>query len=455
MPYAPGINDISGQIRAQGRVGGVASAMAGFNSGMDAYQKQKDEAKEMKGQVDATRKMIESMAPLLEAEGLDPKVKQGLMDLGMGLNNANTPLRQQAAAATAFQKQFPTLLNAGLQKMQIDQQARDKEAQRALAAQIAELRAQQGGVPTEALRNTDEIMRAEVQAGQLNPNDPVALAKRRAELLGRGGRNPTPGQIYQMGSPVTDANGNYMGHTRLNQESGKLEVVKPESLSSGESQGGTAVGGLRPTTTSSLGKGVLDGGKFLALRNKVTDDELAVRRMSDYLGNVEKAPQGLETFATRFTTAFTTLFNSGKLSEEQVAQAIANGELQGLLGANRLEIVGGGVLTEQDALRVIARLGGEPGALRNKEIVKAAIKDLYRDKLIRYERDVEDYNIQVKSKYGSDGYKPIEPVKIDPKLFLPGEKEDESDPQVIQKKIQELRAELNKRLSTLKKQPAK
>ena len=56
-------------------------------------------------------------------------------------------------------------------------------------------------------------------------------------------------------------------------------------------------------------------------------------------------------------------------------------------------------MTEQDALRVIAALGGDISALQNPEIVAAQIERIYNERYQLYETDIDILNRQ-RSIYG-------------------------------------------------------
>ena len=114
---------------------------------------------------------------------------------------------------------------------------------------------------------------------------------------------------------------------------------------------------------------------------------------------------GFKLLADQFSTGLKTFFDSGDLTPAQFAAAYQNGQLQGLLGAQRLSVVGGGVMTEQDALRVISALGGDITALQNPEIVEAQIQRIYNERYQLYKSDIGILNRQ-RSIYGQ-GQKPI------------------------------------------------
>jgi hypothetical protein len=66
-------------------------------------------------------------------------------------------------------------------------------------------------------------------------------------------------------------------------------------------------------------------------------------------------------------------------------------------GASKLNVVGPGTMTEQDAIRVIRRLGGNPDSLMNKELVAQALSEIYSSRYKQYEYDLGNYNSQVDS----------------------------------------------------------
>jgi len=66
--------------------------------------------------------------------------------------------------------------------------------------------------------------------------------------------------------------------------------------------------------------------------------------------------------------------------------------LQSLIGNLRIETVGGGVMTEQDAIRVVQALGGDLSLLRNKDVVDGQIRKILESKEARIKQDMQFYN---------------------------------------------------------------
>ena len=272
-----------------------------------------------------------------------------------------------------------------------------------------------GGGDTAAIVNSNSVIRDEITSGKLDPNDPVAIAKRRAELVAGGGQD----QSAKFGYPIAyvDTNGSFVGHFALNNNTAQFERFNPAT---GKME--PPPEGSQPSTVSGLYRGALSGPQFQTLRENFYSTEAGLTKLSNYLSNVETAGQGLDLLSDEFSRKLTTILSSGQLSEQQMAAAKSEAELQGLLGSIRLQTLGGGVLTEQDATRLIARLGGERGGLKsilaNKEVVRAAIGDLYREKYNTYNRQLEDYNIQVKNFYGDQNYKPAAAIEFDDRFKL-------------------------------------
>lgn len=92
--------------------------------------------------------------------------------------------------------------------------------------------------------------------------------------------------------------------------------------------------------------------------------------------------------------------------------------MQGLVGSNRLEIAGPGVLTEQDWQRILDALGGDVTLLQNPTIVFPLINDILSKKIERYNQQTEFYNAAVQS--GNFGkFKEKELKKFVDRSYLP------------------------------------
>jgi len=152
--------------------------------------------------------------------------------------------------------------------------------------------------------------------------------------------------------------------------------------------------GERPISDSDRTTLLISQDKHYTRRKDLLSEKLSANKLIDYAQSVGKTTQGAGRLVDQFMAGFNTFIGKKKLSEEQLALLTSQGKLQGLLGAFRIETVGGGVMTEQDALRVIQYLGGDLTALQNKERVKEALSFVLDQKIARYNDEALIYNEQ-------------------------------------------------------------
>ena len=231
------------------------------------------------------------------------------------------------------------------------------------------------------------------------------------------GRLPTPPSdrgryqekgAYKIGDDIIGSvSFDTMTNELFYEKDGKKEILDPL----------TAI----PVNDSYFNLGIPNTSNFKKLRNEVRDDQTSLKRYTSYLNNIQNSEVGFARLADQMTGAIKTLLSRkgkmAKLSEEELALKLAAGELQGLIGRSRIETVGGGVMTEQDALRIITNLGGDVNLLQNPEVVRGQISRLFTDKFTSYKDRIQEYNIAVGAKYGELGYEPLEPIEIDPNLL--------------------------------------
>ena len=168
-----------------------------------------------------------------------------------------------------------------------------------------------------------------------------------------------------------------------------------------------------PSTVGNLGKSNVTGNEFWNIQAELDLEESSLRKMLDYLSVIEDMPMGMEKLSTQFGTAIKSILGDNNLSLKQLSTALADGSFQALVGANRLDVVGGGVMTEQDALRIISALGGDPTKLTtHPEIITRQISKIFSEKYKRYEKAIDRYNIEV-TKGGFTRYPEREKINLD------------------------------------------
>ena len=127
-----------------------------------------------------------------------------------------------------------------------------------------------------------------------------------------------------------------------------------------------------------------------------SQEESSLRALDAYISNVEKAPEGIQRAVTSLVTKVkaANILPSDwmDLSDEELALEVAKAQQQGLLGRFREQVVGGGVMTEMDALRVLRAMGGNLGLFNNKEKTLAILGDLRNETFKKYTRKRNLFN---------------------------------------------------------------
>jgi hypothetical protein len=152
------------------------------------------------------------------------------------------------------------------------------------------------------------------------------------------------------------------------------------------------------STVSNLGAGDMTKSGFYKLRQEITDQENSLKQLSDYIADASKSPQGAEKLALKFETFLKTVGKQNKLSDEALNLAVVENRFFNLVGANRIDILGPGVLSEQDVRFIIQAIGGNPADIfTNKEVLVSTLSELLDRKYRSYETDYELYNDQATS----------------------------------------------------------
>lgn len=475
--YTPFLQGALQGAQAQARgAENIAAGLAGLGKevakGMASDVEQKKAQQAMLGTIGSAEKLSTALAGLMSIKDekgnpvLDPRIAQSIEGINSIIANKDgRSTEERYAAAQTLLSQAPTVMNAGLKFYDLQSDIGQKKA---IAAQktadsqalglamkpylpgdapegiarpaakfdpgqflsdytkaggsteglqksdqiVKMLGAKNGEKLTTAMQNTQAIVAAEIKAGKLDPSDTKAIDIRTAELIAQGGADRKT-QDYQSGSAMVDEKNQYVGTSVFNQKTGKFQLFSPAT---GEFS--DIPKNARPSTVSQLNNTQLPPTQFLALRDKVHADEISLDKLGRYMNSVEGSKYGLNLIADKFSADMKTFLSSGKLSPSQLAAAKSQGELQALIGSNRLDILGGGVMTEQDALRVIQYFGGDADALRNPEKVRQAISSIYNDRYKMYKNDLESYNIQQGNYYRH--YQPAAPIEFNEK-FLPKE----------------------------------
>tara|TARA_R110002012_G_C11652941_1_gene611545 strand:- start:1730 stop:3073 length:1344 start_codon:yes stop_codon:yes gene_type:complete len=147
------------------------------------------------------------------------------------------------------------------------------------------------------------------------------------------------------------------------------------------------------STVGGLSDQRLDLGSLLKIKSSIEEDEVQLERLATFIQRVDDLPSGMNKIVNELNTVVKTIVTENNLTPEEFNQQLAKGTFQGLIGANRLAIVGGGVMTEQDAVRIMLALGGDPSSMfTNKQVASRLIGNILADKYKRYSQNLEVYN---------------------------------------------------------------
>ena len=190
----------------------------------------------------------------------------------------------------------------------------------------------------------------------------------------------------------------------------------------------------QPVTDATFAKAIPNYADFVKLDEGLTEDRTSMDKLQNYIKDIGNTNVGFLRLGDQMTTSIKTLLSGiagpewTKLSKEELSAAVAQGQLQGLIGRFRIETVGGGVMTEQDALRIIANLGGDVNALQNKEVVSKQIEGLFKSKLKSFNRKRKRHDAAVEALYGAQGFEKVGEYNFDESIFnLSGEPKPESE----------------------------
>jgi hypothetical protein len=133
----------------------------------------------------------------------------------------------------------------------------------------------------------------------------------------------------------------------------------------------------RPTTPSAGGP--LPAGQFNKLLQDLDTERSSLGKLDRYFSTLQDTNVGFARLADQISANAKT-FLGQPLNSQELSRQVAQGQLQGLLGLFRTDIVGPGAMTEYDAQRVLQALGGDVNALQNPQVVERLLRDMYESK---------------------------------------------------------------------------
>lgn len=165
-----------------------------------------------------------------------------------------------------------------------------------------------------------------------------------------------------------------------------FDKIRGERLISGTNQ-------PLPAGSIEFGPSDLPTFKNLDTFNKVvTEEEEKLIALDKFKNAIEASPEGYKRTLQGLNQVFQAFLSDPNFEKGDLATGEARARLQGLIGRYKDEIVGGGVMTEQDALRVIEALGGEISAFNPKELTLKIVNDFRENSERKYQSALKKYN---------------------------------------------------------------
>jgi hypothetical protein len=216
-------------------------------------------------------------------------------------------------------------------------------------------------------------------------NDP-GFAAQQAAVAGaeQSARTANQGESWTPRGPVKGPDGKELGEGYTDGKSPTIYVTGPDGKPVAAPPGSTEVGTGYNQNLSTH--------QFYQLQDTLTSEENAAKLLNQYSKTAGSLDGGYKGLAENWTANVKTALGQG-LTDSEIKRRIATGELQGLVGLLRLDVLGPGVVTDQDALRFYQRLGGNINNIfTHPEVVKQLTQELLQQKLATYQQHVEQYN---------------------------------------------------------------
>lgn len=139
--------------------------------------------------------------------------------------------------------------------------------------------------------------------------------------------------------------------------------------------------------------------QFYKLKLERQDEINGLKALKKYFETVKDIPTGIQRWSIDVTAKFKTFLGQQGLTPDEFNLLDSKAKVQALLGMFRTTIVGPGVMTEYDAIRVLQALGGDPAsALQNPEVMREILNDLYMRKRSRAQEIQQTYEDQLRAR---------------------------------------------------------
>ncbi len=153
------------------------------------------------------------------------------------------------------------------------------------------------------------------------------------------------------------------------------------------------------------------------------EDTIAIEKLVEFRDLRAKTARGLNKIITDLGKTYNILLQRD-LTPAQMREAVASAKFEGLLGSVRLEVLGPGVLTEQDAVRLIKSMGGF-GFLADRDAAVRILDDIIAKKEKVMAAKVNEYNsyrtsnLALRDLRDTEGNIRFEEITFTPRVSIP------------------------------------
>jgi len=174
---------------------------------------------------------------------------------------------------------------------------------------------------------------------------------------------------------------------------------------------------LVESTTGSVSEfskgGYLNANKLNELRKELVTRGISINALANYTNTIDDSDVGIKRTIDKIETWYKTVFYPNlNLDDPNVAQAVSSGLLSSIGGQSRLDILGPGVMTEFDFLRLKEALGGDPDSKQSIQAFKRTLKRIMDEKQAIYRSELDHYEKQ-RTSFGAKRGEVFSPIKWD------------------------------------------
>jgi len=389
------------QMQAQGGAAigaGVQNALAGIGKGIQGYRQKKEEKRIMEGAQEMLKTIYNQNPEQAQALGINPG-EDGEWDykeLRAAVEGAGGPKNMINLGAIINQ--------AAIQKAEAQAEARSRafqDAYRKAQTEESEARANALAVTkapdvSPAVRDARAVVNAELEAGTLEED---GVAARFAQLVASGGQDRA--------KPKAEYGGTYI------RRDGSGETLRASLFANGIIGITGSDGEIIPidqkewqSVTAGDANLYLDPTQVSKMSQDLIKEENGIRSLTSFFKGIKDLPVGVDKLASRISSSVKAFMGDEDLTQEEVELGISQARQQALLGKIRTDVLGPGVLTENDAQRLIGSLGGDISSVFTQpKVVAQRLYDTLQQKHSSYEDLLRQYNAQVAGRYGSMGYR--------------------------------------------------